>query len=78
MQRRQFLMLGAAATSTFALTNATLPYLVELATRGPKGAAAVDPALISGLNTMAHRVVNPAVAEALRVPAAPLPELLDG
>ncbi|MGH8997820.1 MAG: alanine dehydrogenase [Acidimicrobiia bacterium] len=65
-------------TSTYALANATLPYLVELSVQGPAGAVAADPALLGGLNTMAHRVVNPAVAEALRMPAASLSELLDG
>ena len=65
-------------TSTYALANATLPYLVELSTWGPKGAIAVDPALSGGFNTVGHRVVNPAVAEALKVPAASLHEMLDG
>ena len=32
-------------TSTYALTNATLPYALELATRGPEGAALADPAV---------------------------------
>jgi alanine dehydrogenase len=51
-------------TSTYALTNATLPYVVELAN---EGAAAVrhDPTLLGGLTTVAGRVTNEAVAEAL-------------
>jgi alanine dehydrogenase len=65
-------------TSTYALANATLPYLVELSTWGPKGAVAVDPALSGGFNTVGHRVVNPAVAEALKVAPASLHEMLDG
>jgi alanine dehydrogenase len=65
-------------TSTKALTNATLPYLVELATRRPQGAAAADPALAGGFNTVAGRVVNRAVAEALGLPATPLGELWGG
>jgi alanine dehydrogenase len=52
-------------TSTLALTNATLPYLVEVAVHGAEAAAERDPALAHGLNTMGGRVVNPVVAEAL-------------
>jgi alanine dehydrogenase len=52
-------------TSTHALTNATLPYLVELAVHGPAEAFRRDPVLAHGLNTDAGRIVNPAVAEAL-------------
>jgi alanine dehydrogenase len=58
-------------TSTYALTNATLPYAVELATGGI-GATTGDPALAAGVNTLDGTVTNPAVAEALGVPAAPL------
>jgi alanine dehydrogenase len=54
-------------TSTYALTNATLPYALELATRGAKGAADADPALASGFNTCNGHVPNVAVAEALGV-----------
>jgi alanine dehydrogenase len=59
-------------TSTYALTNATLPYVVELATRGVRAAATADPALAAGVNTIAGGVVNPRVAEALGRPATPL------
>ena len=58
------------ATSTHALTNATLPYLVEVAVHGATEACRRDPALAPGLNTEGGRVVNPVVAEALGVPAA--------
>jgi len=51
-------------TSTHALTNATLPYLVALATLGPHAAIAADPALARGANTIGGSIVNPAVAEA--------------
>ena len=65
-------------TSTYALTNATLPYAVELATRGVRVAVAADAALALGVNTVAGAVPNPAVAEALgRTPAA-LEQLLAG
>ena len=59
-------------TSTYALTNATLPYALELATRGPEGAALADPALALGFNTCNGHVVNAAVAEALEVEAVSL------
>jgi alanine dehydrogenase len=52
-------------TSTYALTNATLSYLVELAVHGLDGAIARDTALAHGVNTRDGRVVHPAVAEAL-------------
>ena len=56
------------ATSTHALTNATLPYLVELAVHGTDEACRRDPALAGGRNVSGGRVVHPAVAEALGLP----------
>jgi alanine dehydrogenase len=52
-------------TSTYALTNATLPYLHEVAVSGPAGAARRDPAVAAGINTVAGTITNPAVAESL-------------
>jgi len=52
-------------TSTYALTNVTLPYLAELARLGVREAVSVDPALALGVNTAGGSVVNAAVAEAL-------------
>jgi len=52
-------------TSTYALTNVTLPYVSALAQHGVAAAVAADPALARGVNTVAGAVVNPAVAEAL-------------
>jgi alanine dehydrogenase len=52
-------------TSTYALTNATLPYLVELAGLGVAGAVGRDPALAHGVTTVGGRLTNPAVAQAL-------------
>jgi alanine dehydrogenase len=52
-------------TSTYALTNATLPYVVALATRGVRDAIVTDPDLANGVNTAGGEVVNRAVAEAL-------------
>ncbi|MDG4864506.1 alanine dehydrogenase [Streptomyces sp. T-3] len=51
-------------TSTYALTNATLPYIVELANRGWVEALRRDPALALGLNTHDGQVVYGPVAEA--------------
>ena len=62
-------------TSTYALANATLPYLVELAIQGPERAVTTDQALAGGLNTLSGHVVNPAVAEALHLPATPSAEI---
>jgi len=59
-------------TSTYALTNATLPYAVELATRGPRAAVAADASLAMGVNTAANRVTNAAVASALGLEPSPV------
>jgi alanine dehydrogenase len=59
-------MPGALArTSTYALTNATLPYARELAGKGLKKALQQNPALRRGLNLFKGKVTHPAVAEAL-------------
>jgi alanine dehydrogenase len=63
-------------TSTYGLTNATLPYVLALATRGVAAATASDPALASGVNTLAGTVTHPTVAEALGRPASTLSEVL--
>jgi alanine dehydrogenase len=52
-------------TSTYALTNATFPYLLELVEHGVEAAVAADPVLRGGLNTMHGNITNAAVAEAL-------------
>ncbi|HUB35588.1 MAG TPA: alanine dehydrogenase [Solirubrobacteraceae bacterium] len=52
-------------TSTYALTNATLPYVLALAADGPEAALAKDPGLAMGLNVRAGEITHPAVAEAL-------------
>jgi len=57
-------------TSTHALTNATLPYLVALATKGALDADTSHPALVTGVNTHAGQVTNSAVADALGRPYA--------
>ncbi len=55
-------------TSTYALTNATLPYVLEVAELGVEAAVAGDRSLAHGLNTRAGMVVNPVVARALGRP----------
>jgi alanine dehydrogenase len=63
-------------TSTYALTNATLPYILAVAVDGPAGAAAGDPALALGVNTVGGKITNRAVGEALGVEhVAPLDAL---
>ncbi len=55
-------------TSTYALTNATLPYLLALAEHGVQEALARDPGLRLGLNVHDGQIVHPAVAAALAAP----------
>ena len=63
-------------TSTFALTNATLPYVLELAGRGVAAAARGNAALGKGVNIWRGRVVHPAVAHALGEKTTPLDSVL--
>jgi alanine dehydrogenase len=56
---------GAPRTSTFALNNATLPFIVELANKGYKKALLEDPHLRDGLNVFRGKITHPAVASAL-------------
>ncbi|MFH0824503.1 MAG: alanine dehydrogenase [Pseudomonadota bacterium] len=70
-------MPGAVArTSTFALTNVTLPYALKLADQGFRDAVLSDPALAQGVNIMAGAVTHKNVAEALGRPYVPLAEAL--
>jgi alanine dehydrogenase len=52
-------------TSTYALTNATLPYVIELAERGVEEALERNSGLRGGLNVQGGQITHPAVAEAL-------------
>jgi alanine dehydrogenase len=63
-------------TSTYALTNATLPHAVTLATHGVRRAAEADPMLRLGVNTAGGGIVHPTVAAALGVEATGLAEAL--
>ncbi len=65
-------------TSTYALTNVTLPYLAELARLGVAEAVRADAPLALGVNTAGGQVVNAAVAEALGRPYAELATIMDG
>ncbi len=55
-------------TSTYALTNATLPYVLDVAVNGPAVATAGDPSLALGVNTVAGAVTSAPVAEFLGLP----------
>ena len=65
-------------TSTYALTNVTLPYVVEIASRGVEDAVRDDPELALGVNTYRGQVTNAGVAEAHGLALTPLHELIDG
>src|SRR4029079_15459779 len=56
-------------TSTYALTNAPLPYVLEVAAHGAAEAIRRDPALVHGVNTVAGQVTNQRVRESLGVTA---------
>ncbi|HEY0533310.1 MAG TPA: NAD-binding protein, partial [Actinoplanes sp.] len=56
-------------TSTYALTNATLPYALRLADLGWETALKQDPALALGLNVHAGQLTNASVGEALGLPS---------
>ena len=63
-------MPGAVArTSTLALGNATLPFLLALADKGWHRACSEDPHLLAGLNVHAGRLTYPAVGAALGLPS---------
>src|SRR5271165_4222421 len=63
-------------TSTYALTNVTLPYAVELADKGWHAALTADAALAPGLNTHDGRLTNAAVAQAHGYEAVSLADVL--
>lgn len=55
-------------TSTYALNNATLPFVLDLANKGAARALAEDPHLLNGLNVANGKLTEPSVAEALGLP----------
>ena len=52
-------------TSTYGLTNATLPYVLQIANLGVEGAVTANGAMRSGLNVANGHIVHPAVADSL-------------
>lgn len=65
-------------TSTFALTNATLPYALALASKGFERAIAEDAGLKEGVNTYAGKCTYEAVATSQNIEYTPLDKLIDG
>jgi alanine dehydrogenase len=64
-------------TATYALTNATLPYVLALANHGA-GAFARDPGLRLGVNIAGGQVTHAAVAQSLDMPLTPVDEAIGG
>lgn len=72
-------MPGAVArTSTLALTNVTIPYGVQIATKGYKKAAQENRALARGINVVDGKVTYKAVADALGYPHVEVDTILNG
>jgi alanine dehydrogenase len=72
-------MPGAVArTSTFALNNATLPFVLALAGKGAEGAMRDDPHLLHGLNVYKGQITHPAVAAALGLQLGDAGRLIGG
>ncbi|HEY9514224.1 MAG TPA: alanine dehydrogenase [Gemmatimonadaceae bacterium] len=67
---------GVPRTSTLALTNATLPYALQLANKGWRQALRDEPALAKGLNVADGKVVHPAVAKSLGLTCTPVADVL--
>ncbi|HEX2849290.1 MAG TPA: alanine dehydrogenase [Acidimicrobiales bacterium] len=65
-------------TSTYALTNATLPYVLAVADRGVNAAITTDPAIRSGLNTLNGQLTNAVVAQALGRQAVEPADVVNG
>jgi alanine dehydrogenase len=63
-------------TSTYALTNATLPYAIALADHGVAEAIRRDPGLRPGVNVAGGRVTHPAVAEGVGAEYVPVEDAL--
>jgi alanine dehydrogenase len=63
-------------TATYALTNATLPYVLDIADHGAPEAIARDPGLRLGVNVAGGQVTHPAVAEGVGTEFTPVEEAL--
>ncbi|MBA2868058.1 alanine dehydrogenase [Methanococcus maripaludis] len=68
---------AVARTSTYALTNDTLPYALQIANKGYKQAVIENPALLKGLNTLNGKVTYEAVAKAHDLPYTPAEKALN-
>jgi len=64
-------------TSTLALTNATLPYALQLANKGWQRAVRENGALAKGVNVVDGKVTYPAVAETFGLDYTPVGEFLE-
>ncbi len=68
---------GVPLTSTLALTNATLPYVLKLASKGYQQALKESPALLKGLNIIGGKVTHKKVAEAFGLEYHPAESFID-
>jgi alanine dehydrogenase len=62
-------------SSTWGLTNVTLPFIEAIADKGPRQAIADDPSLAKGVNVADGKVTYQPVAEAVGLPYTPLDEV---
>jgi alanine dehydrogenase len=65
-------------TSTYALTNATMPYVIDIANKGAVKAMNDSPGLKLGVNVAGGAVTYAPVADAIGVPYVPVDEALAG
>ncbi|MDD5383818.1 MAG: alanine dehydrogenase [Gallionella sp.] len=68
---------GVPLTSTLALTNATLPYVLKLASKGYQQALKESPALLKGLNIIGGKITHRKVAEAFGLDCHPAESMID-
>jgi alanine dehydrogenase len=68
---------GVPITSTLALTNATLPYVLKLANKGYQRALKETPALLNGLNIINGKITHRQIAEAFGIDYYPAESFLD-
>lgn len=68
---------GVPTTSTLALTNATLPYVLKLANKGYREALKESPALLNGLNIIDGKITHRKVAEAFGLAYHPAESAID-
>jgi len=59
-------------TSTYALTNVTLPFVLQLANKGFERAVKENRTLLAGVNVHKGEITSPAVAETFKLPCVPV------